>query len=270
MDNRALSFIDIPTRSQKPRTRGLTLARDLGVSYAEAEGYMETVAEFIDCIKMRHLFVLLMGNDPDDLVRRKIELYKAHDIDVNPGGIVYEMAYLSNSVEATFDKLAEVGFTAVEISENIIPLTLEEKIKHIRRAKQAGLKVLFEVGEKYPSDNLDVDMAVNDMQELLSNDCDLLILEKSVIEQCLGTTGEKPEREILKEIIAQIGLEKIVFEAESIPHQVWLFQTFGPDVNLGPNLDLPIISKLEPTRRTLSREGGYTYLIDKMKAAAAA
>lgn len=270
MGNRALSFVDIPTRSQKPRTRGLTLARDLGVSYVEAEGHIEAVGEFIDYIKIRHLFVLLMGDGKDDLIRRKIELYKSHDIDVNPGGIVYEMAYLSNKVPETFDKLAELGFTAVEISENIVPLTIEEKVDHIRRAKQAGLKVMFEVGEKYPSENLDVDMAVDDMKQLLAHDCDLLILEKSVIEQCLGIAGEKPENEVLKEIIERVGLDKIVFEAESTPHQVWLFHTFGPDVNLGPNLDLPIISKLEPTRRTLSREGGYGYLIDKVKAAAAA
>lgn len=265
MTGRALSFIDIPDRSSKPRSRGLTLARDLGVGYAEAEGYMESVGEFIDYMKMRHLFVLLMGAEPNDLVRRKIELYKRNQIDVNPGGIVYELAYLSNAVEKTFDMLAELGFTAVELSENIIPLTLDEKKKHIRAAKAAGLKTMFEVGEKYPTDNLDVDMAVNDMKELLAEDCDLLILEKAVIEQCLGKEGEKSERDVLIQIAERVGLEQLVFEAEAVPHQVWLFRTFGPDVNLGPNLDLPIISKLEPTRRTLSREGGYDYLVDKVK-----
>lgn len=270
MASRAFPFIEIPDRSQKPRTRGLTLARDLGVGYTEAESYMESVGEFIDYIKIRHLFVLLMSEAKDDLVRRKIELYKKHDVDVSPGGIVYEMAYISNSVNETFDKLAELGFTAVELSENIIPLTLEEKKAHIRAAKSAGLKVMFEVGEKYPTENLDVDLAVSDMKELLAENCDLLILEKSVIEQCLGQAGEKPERETLVQIIDRIGLEKIVFEAEASPHQVWLFKTFGPDVNLGPNLDFPIIQKLEPTRRTLSREGGYDYLIDRVKGSSAA
>ena len=46
---------------------------------------------------------------------------------------------------------------------------------------------------------------------------------------------------------------------------MWLFKTFGAEVNLGPNVDIPIICKLEATRRTLSREGGYTTLIDRLK-----
>lgn len=266
MTERAFSFIKIPERSSKPRTRGLTLARDLGVGYSEAEAYMEAVGEYIDYIKIRHLFVMLMGEGSNDLVRRKIDLYKRHDIDVNPGGIVYEMAFTDGVVEQTFDKLAALGFTAVECSENIIPLTLAQKKQHIQRAKQAGLKVMFEVGEKYPTEHLDVDAVVSDMKELLGVGCDLLILEKSVIEQCLGTAGEKPERETLIQIAERVGLDKIVFEAEASPHQVWLFRQFGPDVNLGPNLDFPVIAKLEPTRRTLSREGGYDYVIDKAKA----
>ena len=44
-----------------------------------------------------------------------------------------------------------------------------------------------------------------------------------------------------------------------------LLKKFGADVNLGPNLDIPIIRKLEATRCTLSREGGYTTLIDRLK-----
>ncbi|MCH8091356.1 MAG: phosphosulfolactate synthase, partial [Proteobacteria bacterium] len=103
MAQRALHFIDIPERGEKPRTVGLTLARDLGIGYGEAESWMEAVGRFIDFIKIRHLFVLLMGSDPDDFTRRKIELYKRHRIDVNPGGIVFEMAVLSNAVEQTFE-----------------------------------------------------------------------------------------------------------------------------------------------------------------------
>jgi len=265
MPARALDFIDIPERSAKPRKVGLTLARDLGVGYAEAESYMEAVGEFIDFIKIRHLYVLLMGMGEDDLTRRKVELYKRHRIDVNPGGIVFEMAVLSNAADRAFDRLAELGFTAVECSENIIPLTVEEKRAHVRRAKAAGLKVMFEVGEKYPTGLFDVAHAANDMNSLLDAGCDLLVLERSIIELCLGKAGEKPENEKLAELVERVGLDKIVFEAEASPHQVWLFNKYGPDVNLGPNLDLQIIAKLEPTRRTLSREGGYTYLIDKVK-----
>jgi phosphosulfolactate synthase len=261
---RALHFIDIPERSKKPRRVGLTLARDLGVGYELAASYVEAVGEFMDYIKIRHLYTLLMTDSENDLTRRKIKLYRQHDIEVNPGGIVFEMAYLSRAVERTFETLARLGFTAVEISENMIPLTHEQKIEAIRQAKAQGLKVLFEVGEKYPSEALDVDFAARDMLGMIDVGCDLLILEKSQIELCLGQKGEKPQAALLVELAKRVGLEKIVFEAEATPHQVWLFKTFGPDVNMGPNIDMDQVIKFEPTRRTLSREGGYGYLSDRV------
>lgn len=138
MTQRALHFVDIPERGGKPRRSGLTLARDLGIGYAEAESWMEAVGAFIDYIKIRHLFVLLMSAEPHDLTRRKIELYRRHAIDVHPGGIVFEMAVLSNAVQRTFDTLAALGFTAVECSENIVPLTLEEKLAYTEWRRRPG------------------------------------------------------------------------------------------------------------------------------------
>ena len=82
---------------------------------------------------------------------------------------------------------------------------------------------------------------------------------------CLGEKGEKAAADVLVELAEKVGLEKLVFEAESNAHQVWLFKKFGADVNLGPNLDTPIIRKLEAARRTPAREGGYTTLIDRLK-----
>jgi phosphosulfolactate synthase (CoM biosynthesis protein A) len=55
---RALHFIEIPERSQKPRRVGLTLARDLGLGYDMAASYVEAVGEFMDYIKIRHLYTL--------------------------------------------------------------------------------------------------------------------------------------------------------------------------------------------------------------------
>lgn len=265
MTQRALHFVEIPEHSRKPRQTGLTLARDLGVGYETAASFMEAVGEFIDFVKIRHLFVLLMNDTEQDFTRRKVDLYRRHGIDVNPGGIVFELALLSNTVQRTFDTLVHLGFSAVEISENIVPLTLQDKVRYIRMAKAAGLKVLFEVGEKYPQGAFDVETAAADMKIMLDAGCDLLILEKSQIELCLGQKGEKPEAERLVELASRVGLEKIVFEAEATPHHVWLFNTFGSEVNLGPNLDLEIICKLEASRRSLSREAGYGYLLDKVK-----
>ena len=112
---------------------------------------------------------------------------------------------------------------------------------------------------------MDVDVAAADVKELLNQGADLIILEKSLIELSLGERGESPENYRITELVDKTGLEPIVFEAEAVPHQAWLFNTFGPDVNIGPNLEPNYIAKLEATRRTLSREGGYTWLTKKLE-----
>jgi len=266
METRALEFIEIPTRSTKPRTKGLTLARDYEIGYYEALDWMESVGQFIDYIKIRHLFTLIAPLDKNHLTMKKIQLYRDNDVDVNPGGIVFEMAVLSNKVAECFATLVDMGFSAVEISENIIDMKLDEKLKYTKMAKDRGLKVLFELGDKYPEGPLDVDMAARDIKELMNQGADLIILEKSLIELSLGQKGESPENFRIKELVAKVGLEPIVFEAETVAHQAWLFNTFGPDVNIGPNLEPIYIAKLEATRRTLSREGGYTWMVEKLKA----
>jgi len=146
---------------------------------ASEASWIEAVGAFIDYVKMRHIWVLLMTESETDLVRRKAHLYRSQSIDVFPGGIVFELAVLSNAVERTFEALARLGFTAVELSENIVPLVLDEKLAHLKRAKAGGLKVLFEVGEKYPTDIFDVDLAAREIDALRNAGCDLVILEKS-------------------------------------------------------------------------------------------
>ena len=126
MQKRALHFVEIPERSTKPRTKGLTLARDYEIGYHEAQDWMESVGEFIDFIKIRHLFTLIAPLDKNHLTLRKIQLYRDNEVDVNPGGIVFEMAVASNAADQCFGTLVDMGFTAVEISENIIDMQLEE------------------------------------------------------------------------------------------------------------------------------------------------
>lgn len=265
MAQRALHFVAMPERSHKPRKRGLTLARDLGMGYEIAASWMGIVDQFIDYVKMRHIFVLMMTEDKNDVTRRKIELYKRHQIDVHPGGIVFELAHLSNAVQRTFDTLVKLGFTAVECSENVIPLTLEQKLRYIAMAKTAGLKVLFEVGEKYPTEKLAVDVVASEMQMMLQAGCELLILEKSLLDMCLGKRGGKPEAELMVALAERVGLANIVFEAETTAHQSWLLKQFGPDVNIGPNVNIDVVHDLEAMRRTLNREGGFGYLIEHMQ-----
>lgn len=267
MSERALNFLEVPTRSVKPRTKGLTIARDHNIGYNAAVDMVESVGYAVDYIKIRHITVCNAPLDPNDLTIRKIKLYRENDIEVFPGGIVFENAYVQGKVKETFETLVKMGFSAVEISENIIDFPMEEKIKCIKLAKEAGLKVLFEVGDKYPVGPLDYEYCANECHQLIDAGADLIIVEKSLLETSLGHHGEHPDAYRITELINRVGLEYLTFEAEAKPHQGWLFNTFGPDVNVGPNLHPDSIAMLDATRLTWSREGGYTWLINKAREA---
>jgi phosphosulfolactate synthase len=264
---RALDFLDIPVRSAKPRTRGLTIVRDHNIGWNCAVDMAESVGYAVDYVKIRHITVCTAVLDENDLTIRKIKLYRDNGMEVFPGGIVFENAFVQKKVAPLFETLVKMGFTAVECSENIIEISIEDKIKSVKQAKKAGLKVLFEVGEKYPEGPLDVELCVKDCHKLIETGVDLVIVEKSLLETSLGVAGEHKDAYRIEELAQRVGLEYLTFEAESKQHQSWLFNKFGPDVNVGPNLHPDDVAKMDATRLTWSREGGYSWLIDKARAA---
>jgi len=259
-DRRALDCLEFPKRPGKPREKGLTIVRDYGLGYHAAEDLMEAVGETVDYVKIRHLYTLLATRAEGHLLWRKIRLYREHQVDVFPGGIVFELAYLQKQVAPVLDGLLSMGFTAVEVSENIIELSTKEKEENIRMAADKGLKVLFEFGKKYGQEPFEVEPTAEEFKRLLGAGAKKITIERTELENVLGIRGEKAEAKRLRELVDKVGLEHIVFEAETTAHQCWLLREFGPDANIGPNVEPEQVAKLEPHRYGLSRESGYTML----------
>lgn len=267
---RLLDFITIPERSMKPRNSGLTIARDDGIGYDTAKSILEGVGEYVDYVKIRHLFVLTADDNPTDCTLRKVQLYRENDIHVFPGGIVFEIAYTQGTHERYFEAIASRGFDAVEVSENIIHMDAAQRKAAVQAATGAGLTVFFEVGDKYPDRAMELDELVADIRDVMEYGATKVIIERSYTDLLLGPNADRPGQKYIKDLVKETGLENLTFELESTIHQGWFFRTFGPEVNVGPNLALDTICKLEPTRRTLSREGGYDWLIERAKESGAA
>lgn len=264
-DRRALDCLAFPKREGKPREKGLTIVRDYGFGYHTAEDLMDSVGEIIDYIKIRHFFTLMASRDEGDLVLRKIHLYRKNQIDVFPGGIVFELAYLQKKVESALEGILSMAFTAIEISENIIDMSTGEKERYIRMAADKGLKVFSEFGKKYGEEPFEVEPTGQEFKRLLAAGAKKITIERTELENVLGIKGENPESRRLHDLVEKVGLEHIVFEAETMEHQCWLFREFGGDVNVGPNIEPEKVAKLEPSRYGLSRESGYTMLTQLMK-----
>lgn len=251
-----LAFLELPQRTRKPREVGLTFVRDYGLGIFAARDLVQSVGEYIDFIKFRNVLSAL---ESDELVRAKVELFRAAQIEVLTGGILFEVAVLRRRVDRLWPAITSLGFTAAEISDNIITLSVEEKKGYARQASAAGLKVIFEYGKKYPTAPLEVDEAVREIEAILEAGAHKVIVERSELDLLLGERADKPEQERLIQLVQRVGMEKLVLEAETTPHMVWCVRTFGPDVNLGPNIEPEKVARIEPLRRGLAREIGYEF-----------
>ena len=67
---------------------------------------------------------------------------------VYPGGTLLELAVYQGKGEAFVERVAELGFTAVEISEGTIELDTATRKRLIMQGVSCGLTVLSEVGKR--------------------------------------------------------------------------------------------------------------------------
>jgi phosphosulfolactate synthase len=254
----AMEFIDIIERSVKPRKTGLTLVRDPGFGMQMLRAHLETIAPFVDYAKARNITPRLF---PESLLVEKIQLYRSHQIELFFGGIMFEAAYLQNKVDQAIAYINRLGVKSVEISDNMITLSMAQKLDYVRQYIDAGIEVLYEWGKKYPTEPLKPAQATREIRSLLERGVSKVILEEAEISILLKA---KSGRTVLKKLVEAVGGEHIIFETASSEQQVWLLHELGPDVNLGPNLALEEVVWLEPTRRGLGRASGYTALTPYM------
>lgn len=253
----SLDFLNIPRRSSKPRKVGLTLTRDQGFSAGQVDDLMATFGQFIDYAKIKQFELFYQ---PTELTRNKVANYRKHAVMTFCGGTVVEAAIIRGQVDKTLRTLKGIGLEAIELSDNIVELNLNEKTELIKKAVDAGFEVLFEYGKKYDHDPIDVDRATKEIETLRKAGANRIILERSQLDATLGANGELATAERLQELVDRIGTSSLIFEAETAAHMLYLIHKFGADVNLGPNISAEYVaSNLEPARCGLGRAEGYSF-----------
>src|SRR3954466_3408050 len=121
-------LFDLPPRSGKPRTTGLTHVLDRGLSLAQVDGLVEVAGASVDFVKLGWGTALATGN-----LEPKLERYRAHEIPVVLGGTLTEIAIAQGRLEGLVDWVRELGLTHVEISDGTITLDHDEKLRLIEQ-----------------------------------------------------------------------------------------------------------------------------------------
>jgi len=246
-------------RSSKPRDRGLCMIADWGLPLARQADLLTVAAAYIDLAKIAVGIGALL---PIEILRQKLDSYRAHEITPFPGGQFLEHAVLHDKTEEYFHAVVEAGFDCIEVSDNLLEISLAEKCGLIKRAREEfQLRVLGEVGKKEGIDAT-VDVA-EDTARCLEVGAEIVFLEAADF-----FSGEVNET-ALQRIIDRCGIDPLVFELPgpwikgvtlSDVHQIahWLLGRFGPDVNIA-NVAPDDVLKLEASRLNLGVNAGGTY-----------
>lgn len=230
---RAFDFLEMGARSEKPRQCGLTMVLDKGLGPGQARD-LTTCAPWVDIVKLGWATPRLFS---EDVVREKTVLYRQHGIMVGNGGTMLEIACHQNRLDLFFDYCQDIGIELIEVSNGVLPMTLEEKSEIIRRARALGFRVISEVGKKDPGEDhkLSLEDRIAEARSDLEAGAAYVIIEAREGGRSLGVYDDSGclIREMARTLVQEIGSDRIMFEAPDKSQQLGLILMFGPDVNLG-------------------------------------
>jgi phosphosulfolactate synthase len=221
-------FLDLPPRSPKPRTAGLTQVIDKGMNLREIEGLFDTAGEYVDVVKLGWGTSYVTRN-----LEKKIALYRSFDTPVVCGGTLFEAAVARGKLDEYRRWLVDNRLAHIEVSDGTIELPHERKLELIAELAR-DFTVLSEVGSKDAETVYAPYQWVEWMTEELGAGAWKVITEGRET----GTAGIfRPTGEmrtgLIDEIVHEIDIADIIFEAPTKASQAWFIRHLGPDVNLG-------------------------------------
>ncbi|TBR19083.1 MAG: phosphosulfolactate synthase [Chitinophagaceae bacterium] len=218
----------MPVRSKAPRTDGLTMVMDKGLSINEAENLMCATSPYVDLIKLGFGTSFVTPN-----LKAKIEVYRKYDIPVYFGGTLFEAFLIRNQFDDYLGICKEYGITYMEVSDGSITIPHAEKCGYIEKMSKYGT-VLSEVGSKDAAHIMPPYKWVELMRAELEAGSSFVIAEAREAGNVGIYRGSGEVREgLVQEILTQIPAEKILWEAPQKAQQLYFIELIGCNVNLG-------------------------------------
>jgi phosphosulfolactate synthase len=218
----------------KPRERGLTMVIDRCQGLRATEDLLTLTGDYVDHIKLSFGTTVFVD---EDMLRRKIEMIRPYEIEVYPGGTLMEATLIQGVYPQYLRRAKELGFTAIEISDGTITMSRQTRDDTVKRALDAGFKVITEVGKKDRAIHLSPAEICDQIAGDLAVGADKVIIEARESGKGVGiydAAGRVREAE-LTAIINCLGDSRgdIIWEAPLKHQQVALILHCGPNVSLG-------------------------------------
>jgi phosphosulfolactate synthase len=253
-------FLDLPPRPGKPRVEGLTHVIDKGMNLREIEGMFDTAGRYVDIVKLGWGTSYVTNN-----LEKKIALYRSFETPVVCGGTLFEAVYARGKLDEFKRWLTDQRFSHVEISDGTLEIPRERKVELIADFAR-DFTVLSEVGSKDEDTVYAPYQWVEWIKEELGAGAWKVITEGREG----GTAGiYRPTGEmrtgLVDEIVHEVEVGELIFEAPTKSSQAWFVKQFGPNVNLG-NIPPEEVIPLETLRLGLRGDTMKEMLLDGERA----
>jgi phosphosulfolactate synthase (CoM biosynthesis protein A) len=234
-------FLNRNRREPKPRRTGRTEVRGpyytpMGKRYLE--DVLETMGAYVDSLKFAGGSFALM---PRGAVRELIDLAHRYDVGVSTGGFIeYVVTHGPAAVDAYLRECRELGFDVVEVSAGFITLPLDDHARLVEAVVRAGMRAKPEVGIQFGAGGAstpdaleeigagDVGWMTHRARRLLEAGGEIVMIEsEGITESVKSWRTDVPAR-----VIADLGLDRVMFEAADPAVFGWYVKNYGPEVNL--------------------------------------
>ncbi len=239
------SLIENRVDHKKPRHEGITYIIDKFQGF-DRENF-EIISPFVDMVKIYGAYPLLIS---DNHLIKRINFYHENNVLVSTGSTLTEYALRENVFKKFVEESKISGFDIIEISENNIHLSFDEKKKITKIIESQYLRHQWKIGRKDPRRQLTVDETIKRANEALEiNQREKIILEAN-LGYNVGLYDEKGDVKwnLLSAITSKIPPNNIIFEAPLEIQQAVLIAEFGQRVNLG-EVKLENVASIESQRR---------------------
>jgi phosphosulfolactate synthase len=218
----------MPARNTRPRTSGITMVMDKGLSITEVHNFMSISSPHVDIVKLGFGTSYVTPN-----LREKIEAYQSYDIPVYFGGTLFEAFLIRNQFEDYIAICKDYKIDYMEVSDGSITIPHAEKCGYIEKLTKHGT-VLSEVGSKDAAHIIPPYKWIELMRAELEAGSTYVIAEARESGNVGIYRGSGEVREgLVQEILTQIPGEKVLWEAPQKGQQLYFLELLGCNVNLG-------------------------------------
>ncbi len=247
------TFLKLPARAAKPRSRGITHVLDSGLTPDGTRAFLGQTAHLVDIVKVGWGIGYI-----DPTLSARVAICASYGCPVSLGGTLLEIAAHQDHVAELRDWALGAGITHIEVSDGLRALTASRKHDLITELA-ADFVVLAETGAKegnYPP-------TPAEWAEEMARDLDAGASWVIAEGRESGTVGlYHPDQGVREDLVAgildRIPQDKVIFEAPRKSQQAWFVRQLGADVNLG-NVAPASVLALETLRlglRADTAEGG--------------